>query len=197
MSPFEIKATFNPGTGKRCWTEDLASSLRSTQGSSGIIAEGLLNGDPLTVILGITDNWEKDEPPSSSGAKLYIRYPNANKTSRNYALGRAAALLNEEGFDRAPYLEVFYGKKWRKWGMAVSSSGVMQQKRAPHAEIGLDAAWSSGPMVQQIQSLQAAYKSCLLKGIPAGSLARSILQVACFSGGEERRFPGYGAGARR
>ena len=75
MSPFEIKATFNPGTCKRCWTEDLASSLRSKQGSSGIIAEGVHNDDPFTLILGITENWEKDEPPSSSGAKLYIRNP--------------------------------------------------------------------------------------------------------------------------
>ena len=33
MSPFEIKATFNPGACKRCLTEDLASSLRSKQGS--------------------------------------------------------------------------------------------------------------------------------------------------------------------
>ena len=63
--------------------------------------------------------------------------------------------------------------------MAVSCGGVMQQKREAHAEIGLDAAWSSAPMVQQIQCLQAVYQSCLLKGIPAGSLARSILQVAC------------------
>ncbi len=55
-SPFESKATFNPGTCKRCWTEDLASSLRSKQGSSGIIAEGLLNDDRFTVIIGITDN---------------------------------------------------------------------------------------------------------------------------------------------
>ena len=181
MSPFEIKATFNPGTSKRCWTEDLASSLRSKQGSSGdsgIVAEGLHNDDPFTVILGITDNWE-NEPGSSSGAKLYIRNPNANATSRNYALGRTAALLNEEDFDQVPYLEVFYGKKWRKWGMAVSSSGVMQQKTEAHAEIGLDPAWSSAPMVEQIQSLHTAYQTCLLKGIPAGSLARSILQVAC------------------
>ena len=89
-------------------------------------------------------------------------------------------MLNEEDFDEAPYLEVFYGKKWRKWGMAVSSSGVIQQKWEAHAEIGLDAAWSSALMAQQIQSLQAAYQSCLLKGIPAGSLARSILQVACY-----------------
>ena len=35
------------------------------------------------------------------------------------------------------------------------------------------------PMFQQTQPLQAAYQSCLLKGIPAGSLARSIVQVAC------------------
>ena len=63
--------------------------------------------------------------------------------------------------------------------MAVSSSGVMQQKWEAHAEIGLDAAWSSAPMVEQIQSVHTAYQTCLLKGIPAGSLARSILQVAC------------------
>ena len=78
-----------------------------------------------------------------------------------------------------PYLEVFYGKKWRKWGMAVSSSGVMQQKTEAHAEIGLDPAWLSAPLVEQIQSLRTAYQTCLLKGIPAGSLARSILKVAC------------------
>ena len=105
-------------------------------------------------------------------------------------------MLNEEDFDQAPCLEVLYGKKWRKWGMAVSSSGAMQQKWEAHAEIGLESSMVVS-MVQQIQSLQAAYQSCLLKGIPAGSLARSILQVACFSGGEERRFPGDGAGARR
>ena len=51
-------------------TEDLASSLRSKQGSSGIIAEGFNNDDPFTLILGIADNWEKNEPPSTSGAKL-------------------------------------------------------------------------------------------------------------------------------
>ena len=140
MSPFEIKSMFNPGTFKRCWTEDLASSLRSKQGSSGIIAEGLHNDGPFTLIIGITDNWEKDEPPSTSGAKLYMRDPNANAPSRNYALGRIAALLNEEDFDQAPYLEVFYGKKWRTWDMAVSSSGVTQQKWEAHAEIGSDAA---------------------------------------------------------
>ena len=61
-----------------------------------------------------------------------------------------------------------------------------QLQRCHAAEVGgtrkhgLDAAWSSAPMVQQIQSLQAAYQSCLLKGIPAGILARSILQAACF-----------------
>ena len=180
-----------------CSPEDLASSLRSKQGSSGIIAEGLHNDDPFTLVLGITDNWEKDEPPSTSVAKLYMRGPNANAPSRNYARGRIAALLNEEDFDLAPYLEVFYSTKWRKWGMAVGSSGLMQQKWEAHAEIVLDAAWSSAPMVQQIQSLQAAYQSCLPKGILAGSLARSILQVACFSGGEERRFPGYGQVQRR
>ena len=60
----------------------------------------------------------------------------------HHALGRIAVLLHEEDFDQAPYLEVFYGKKWRKWGMAVTSSGVMQQKWEAHAEIGLDAAWS-------------------------------------------------------
>ena len=76
------EATFNPGTSKRCWTEDLASSLRSKQGSSGIIAEGLLNDYPFTTILGITVTWEKDERPSSSGAKLYIGNPNANTTKQ-------------------------------------------------------------------------------------------------------------------
>jgi hypothetical protein len=130
MSPFEIKSMFKPGTFKRCWTEDLASSLRSKQGSSGIIAEGLLHDDPFTVIIGITDNWEKDEQPSSAGAKLYIRNPTANKTSRNYALGRAAALLSEEDFDQAPDLEVFYGKKWWKWG----HGGQLHRRHA--AEVG-------------------------------------------------------------
>ncbi|MFM7986548.1 MAG: hypothetical protein ACKPKO_45265, partial [Candidatus Fonsibacter sp.] len=88
-------------------------------------------------------------------------------------------MLNEEDFDRAPYLDVFYGKKWRKWGMAVSASGVVQQKMEAHAEIVLDAAWSSAPMVEQIQSSHTAYQTCLLKGIPAGSLAQSILQIVC------------------
>ena len=63
--------------------------------------------------------------------------------------------------------------------MSVNSNGVLQQKMEAHAEIGLDAAWSSAPMVEQNQSLQTAYQTCLLKGTPAGSLARSILQVAC------------------
>ena len=108
-----------------------------------------------------------------------MRDPTANAPSRNYALGCIAALLNEEDFDQAPYLEVFYGKKWRKWGMAVSSNGVMQQNIEAHAEIGLDAASSSAPLGEQNQSLQTAYQTCLIKGIPAGSLARSILQVAC------------------
>ena len=141
------------------------------------------------MIRGVTDNWEKDEQPSISGAKLYMRDPNANAPSRNYALGRIAALLNEEDFDQAPYLEVFYGKKWRKWGMAVSSSGVTQQKWEAREEIGSDAAWSSAPMVQQVQSLQAAYQSCLLKGIPAGSLCAEHLAGCLFFRRRRTPFP--------
>ena len=59
-------------------------------------------------------------------------------------------MINEEDFDQAPYLEVYYGRQWRKWGMAVSSNGVMQQNMEAHAEIWLDAAWSSAPLCEQI-----------------------------------------------
>ena len=64
---------------------------------------------------------------------MYTRNPTANNASRNYALGRAAALLNEEDFVQAPHLEVFYGKKWRKRGMSVSSNDAMQQNMEAHA----------------------------------------------------------------
>ena len=92
MSPFEIRATFVPDISTKCWSEDLVSSLDSKRGTSGIIAEGLRNAGALSVILGITDNWEAGERISTSGAKLYIRSSNADDTaSRNYALARAAA----------------------------------------------------------------------------------------------------------
>ena len=90
----------------------LKNSLGSRRAYSGIDAEGLSNDSPLKVVLGITDSWEKDERVSTSGAKLYIGNTGPNDApSRSYALGRAAALLNEEDFDQSPYLEVFYGNK--------------------------------------------------------------------------------------
>jgi hypothetical protein len=180
MLSLEIRATFVPDISITCWSEELMSSLESKRGTSGIIAEGLRNAGPLSVLLGITDNWEAGERISSSGAKLYIRSSEAVDTaSRNYALARAAALLTEEDFDQAKYLQVFYGKKWRKWGMSDLPSRTMLQATEAHAEIGLDARWASKPFVEQIQLLQKAYKTCLDLGIPAGSYTRSILQVAC------------------
>jgi len=69
---------------------------------------------------------------------LYIRNLTANVApGRSYALGRVAALLNEEDFDQAPYLEVFYGKVWRRWGMAASPASVMLQKTTAHDEMGV------------------------------------------------------------
>ena len=177
MSPFEIKATFVPKISITCWSADLMSNLEVKRGTSGIIAEGLRNAGQLSVILGITDNWDDGQLMSSSGAKLYIR--GSEIATRNYALARAAALLNEEDFDQAKYLEVFYGKKWWNWGMPATPSGGMLQRTEAHKEIGLDKQWSSKPFVEQIQLLQKAYKTCLDLDIPAGSYKRSILQVAC------------------
>jgi hypothetical protein len=197
MSPFEIKAMFNPGTFKRCWTEDLASSLRSKQGSSGIIAEGLHNDDPFTLILGITDNWENDEPPSTSGAKLYMRDPNANAPSRNYALGRIAALLNEEDFDQAPYLEVFLWEEVAE----VGHGGQLQRRHA--AEVGGTCRdWVGCSMVISTYGsanpvLAGSVPVLFAQGHPCGQPRTEHLAGRLFSGGADRRFPGYGAGARR
>ena len=143
---------------------------------SGIIA--MLLDYPL--FLGLQTIGRYGEQISTSGAKLYIRSSNADDTaSRNYALARAAALLNEEDFDQAPYLEVFYRKKWRTWGMSTTPSGTTLQASEAHAEIGLDPCWVSAPFVEPTQLLQTAYNTCLVSGIPAGSYTRSILQVAC------------------
>ena len=141
---FEIRATFVPDISTKCWSEDLVSSLNSKQGTSGIIAEGLRIVAGLSVVIGITDNWGDAEQISISGAKLYIRSSDADNTaSRNYALARVVSLLNEEDFDQASYLEVFYGKKWRRWGMSTTPSGTTLQEA--HAEIGLDPCWVSAP----------------------------------------------------
>ena len=98
---------------------------------------------------------------------------------RDFALARAAALLNEEDFDRVPHLEVCAGQQLRKWGMSTTPAGSILQEQQAHQEMGLDMAWSSGPLAQKVERLQKAYKTIVGKGIPAGSYARSLLQVAC------------------
>ena len=168
MSPFEIKAKFKPAVAKR--------------GSSGIIADGLeaLGDNPFRVIIGITDSWGKGDNVSSSGAKLFIRQQDGDPVGRNWALARAAALLNEEDFDMVPYLWVVYGQQKRKWGRATTPATSVAQTQRVHEEMCLDPKWSMKPLPEQIQCLQVAYQAVLSKGILVGSFARSIWQAACY-----------------
>ena len=110
---------------------------------------------------------------------------------------RADALLNEEDFDQAPYLEVFYREKWRRWGMSTTPSGTTLQASEAHEEIGLDPCWASAPFRGAIPALAEGVHDLLGRGHPCWQLHTEHLAGCLFAGGKERAHAGGGAGAMR
>ena len=92
----------------------------------------------VLVIVGVTDNWERHEKVSSSGAKVYVQV-SLDCACRDAALARVAGLLAEEDLDRCPWLSVDLGPQegagiveapfLTQWGMAETPASMHEQQR--------------------------------------------------------------------